>query len=50
MNNINCPLCGIACKDADFGPLLHKDLRWLWAQIGQAADRRGAEIRSLSEA
>jgi uncharacterized protein (TIGR02679 family) len=39
--SIECPLCGGACAEADLGPLLHARLTWLWALLGDAADRRG---------
>ncbi len=37
----DCPLCDGACADAELGPLLDQDLRWLWEQLAGAADRRG---------
>jgi uncharacterized protein (TIGR02679 family) len=39
--NRDCPLCGEACVGAELEPLLDQPLRWLWEQIGRAADRRG---------
>ncbi len=40
MNN-ECLLCDGACAGAELQPLLDRQLRWLWEQIGRAADRRG---------
>jgi uncharacterized protein (TIGR02679 family) len=34
-------LCDDACAGGDLRPLLQAELRWLWAQIADAADRRG---------
>ncbi|MEX2289490.1 MAG: DUF2399 domain-containing protein [Mycobacteriales bacterium] len=38
---MSCTLCDDACADADLRPLLQADISWLWAQIADAADRRG---------
>lgn len=36
-----CALCESDCAAADLGPLQDPSLRWLFEQIGAAADRRG---------
>jgi uncharacterized protein (TIGR02679 family) len=36
-----CPFCDDACAEAELGPLLGEQLRWLWEQVARAADRRG---------
>lgn len=34
-------MCGGACDGTNLAPLLTEDLKWLWKQIADAADRRG---------
>jgi uncharacterized protein (TIGR02679 family) len=36
-----CAFCDGACHQANLEPLLDPRLRWLWAQLARAADRRG---------
>ncbi len=36
-----CRFCADRCIDADLGPLLTDELRWLWTAVAAAGDRRG---------